>query len=551
MVNKEKEVVDQQKIDSINDDNSTASDHKNVSDEYTDTDSKTSDPTNLHNNNEELVNCSIDQQTHIKDINSVKTTVSEFNNTKNTDNNDSITPKDQIDTNIAKLTARVNDLDLKLKEKNAIIEELRLKDISDSSNLNVNKNKNHYEVIIDELNNKLEHSQSEKSKYESQYNALLNKLSGMKSVFQKMKTSQNDITLMNEKILTLNEQISGLKNDNILAQKENNDLKKQLNSMKFENDGVVSALNSKMSDLNKDLTKKTITINNLNNSIQDYLILIDENKILVNTLNNQIVTLKNLNEEKAVQINLINQEKNELLQKYSINLDNLNNKILQFSDKNEELLQKNNKLVQNHKELVFVIESLKNQLLEKDLEITKLIKFEKEIKEKQLIIGKLRHEAIILNEHLTKTFKKIQNIESNENSSVDKELISNLILKFLSIQRGDAKKFEVLKLISSYLNWDKNQQIQAGLIHGNIVPSSPFRKRNFSNATTTNSNSSAYSLNSHSPTNISGMENSYNYNNDNDSTPKRSFSGMLLNDSKESFASLWTEFLEKESSTKK
>ena len=37
--------------------------------------------------------------------------------------------------------------------------------------------------------------------------------------------------------------------------------------------------------------------------------------------------------------------------------------------------------------------------------------FEKEVKEKNLLIGKLRHEGVILNEHLTKALRHTKNLK--------------------------------------------------------------------------------------------------------------------------------------------
>ena len=55
--------------------------------------------------------------------------------------------------------------------------------------------------------------------------------------------------------------------------------------------------------------------------------------------------------------------------------------------------------------------------------------------------------------------------QSNDSENVDKELISNLFISFVSIPRSDPKKFEVLELISSFLSWDDDKKKQAGLIH--------------------------------------------------------------------------------------
>ena len=41
-------------------------------------------------------------------------------------------------------------------------------------------------------------------------------------------------------------------------------------------------------------------------------------------------------------------------------------------------------------------------------ELERAIPFEKEVKEKNLLIGKLRHEAVILSDHLTKTLRYVK-----------------------------------------------------------------------------------------------------------------------------------------------
>lgn len=50
--------------------------------------------------------------------------------------------------------------------------------------------------------------------------------------------------------------------------------------------------------------------------------------------------------------------------------------------------------------------------------LDRALPFEKEVKEKNLLIGKLRHEAVILNDHLTKALKYIK--RSKPDDTVDK-----------------------------------------------------------------------------------------------------------------------------------
>ncbi|KAF8524309.1 hypothetical protein BU17DRAFT_74799 [Hysterangium stoloniferum] len=86
---------------------------------------------------------------------------------------------------------------------------------------------------------------------------------------------------------------------------------------------------------------------------------------------------------------------------------------------------------------------------------------EKEVKEKQLLIGKLRHEAVILNEHLTEAIRRLRRDASDNN--VDRRLVTNVILSFLTTLRTDSKRFEILALLASILSWSDEEREKAGL----------------------------------------------------------------------------------------
>ncbi|TIA86957.1 hypothetical protein E3P99_03493 [Wallemia hederae] len=99
---------------------------------------------------------------------------------------------------------------------------------------------------------------------------------------------------------------------------------------------------------------------------------------------------------------------------------------------------------------------------------------EQECKEKTLLIGKVRHEAVILNEHLTEALKRLK--EYNTSDSVDRQLLSNILLQFVTTPRNDTKRFEMLSLLASILNWNQYEREQAGIIPKSTkypIPSSP------------------------------------------------------------------------------
>ncbi|KAI4176980.1 MAG: hypothetical protein LQ348_005914 [Seirophora lacunosa] len=113
-------------------------------------------------------------------------------------------------------------------------------------------------------------------------------------------------------------------------------------------------------------------------------------------------------------------------------------------------------------------------------ELQRALPFEKEVKEKNLLIGKLRHEAVILNDHLTKALRYLKKGKPEEN--IDKQLVTNHFLHFLALERADPKKFQVLQIIAALLGWTDEQREQAGLARPGAsnpslrVPISPWHR---------------------------------------------------------------------------
>ena len=69
----------------------------------------------------------------------------------------------------------------------------------------------------------------------------------------------------------------------------------------------------------------------------------------------------------------------------------------------------------------------------KSLNVTKTdleraLPFEAEVKEKNLLIGKLRHEAVILNDHLTKALRYLKKGKPEDN--IDKYVMEMMLRRF-------------------------------------------------------------------------------------------------------------------------
>lgn len=87
--------------------------------------------------------------------------------------------------------------------------------------------------------------------------------------------------------------------------------------------------------------------------------------------------------------------------------------------------------------------------------------FEAELQAKNVLIGKLRHDLLQLQSHLSEAMKRMRS--GNVDDSVDRKLMANLLVGFINAPRGDSKRFEILGLISSVLKFSDDEKFKVGL----------------------------------------------------------------------------------------
>lgn len=321
------------------------------------------------------------------------------------------------------------------------------------------------------LRQQLEEKTKENEKNELNYQNLLSKLSGMKTLFGKMKQGEIELAAKELENELLKSSVKQSEEEKKVLISTIKDLKEEITNLNSE----CVSLNERTKTLQNELenskntvtrltsanTKLTNESKELRTNQEEYLIMMNEEKLQRQNLKNEISELKQIIQFKDTEIG-----------QYSEEIASLNGKLSSLS---QDILKQNRDFEQKTSVLNNTIDTLKNQLQETDNssqalksqlataqeEITRLEKFEKDNKDKQLQIGKLRHELIILNDHLTKALKLIKKDSNNE--TVDKELVSNLFISFLNLPRGDSKKFQALELIANYLNWDKEMRVHAGI----------------------------------------------------------------------------------------
>ena len=126
---------------------------------------------------------------------------------------------------------------------------------------------------------------------------------------------------------------------------------------------------------------------------------------------------------------------------------------------------------------------------------------------------------MILNEHLTEALRRLRKDSSDQN--VDRRLVTNVLLSFLTTPRADAKRFQMLQLLASVLSWSDDDREKAGLQKASSSSSTSSPKR---------STSPTSMRRGHSRTKTAKKEDD------------------LLAEN-ESFSNLWVEYLLKESAT--
>lgn len=69
--------------------------------------------------------------------------------------------------------------------------------------------------------------------------------------------------------------------------------------------------------------------------------------------------------------------------------------------------------------------------------------------------------AVIMNEHLMEALRRLR--KSSTDNNVDRRLVTNVLLQFLTTPRADVKRFEMLGLLATILSWNDVEREKAGL----------------------------------------------------------------------------------------
>ncbi|KAL8766601.1 MAG: hypothetical protein Q9209_006666 [Squamulea sp. 1 TL-2023] len=349
-----------------------------------------------------------------------------------------------------------------------------------------------HEEDMTAIREELEERTGEKEQAETQYRNLLGKVNTIRSQLgERLKADAEDLAQARNRIEELEEQCDGLRGQteartaelSALAE-EGEQRSKELSSLRNRTTLSQQNWTKEREDLIEREAMAREEFEAAKQAMQDWeIVAIEERSIRESTAER----LTDLEEQLSQQRDAYDKAASER-DSQSLTVDGLQRALQEIQEARRRELRE---LVENSQTQVGTLEKQLKQVQQQALEATDAVEhmqkeleralpFEKEVKEKNLLIGKLRHEAVILNDHLTKALRFLKKGKPEDN--IDKQLVTNHFLHFLALERSDPKKFQILQIIAALLGWTDEQREQAGLARPGAsnpnlrVPISPWHR---------------------------------------------------------------------------
>ncbi|KAL7942054.1 hypothetical protein V8C42DRAFT_333463 [Trichoderma barbatum] len=349
-----------------------------------------------------------------------------------------------------------------------------------------------HQAEVSQLQAELEDSNAARETAEEQYQTLLGRVEKIKETLSdRLKRDKAELEEAKEHIEELEAQNEELRNEaessseNLAKLRgELQDATRELTTLRSRNNLSATNWGKEREELVKSIQHLKEEMETTSNAMGEWEIIAMEERSIKENLGDKVTEL----EEEVVGLREGYEAATAERDSQTTLIDNLQNALREIQDArkkelrdlvetSEAQLQEQKKLVQEAVAKATDAQEAKAELV-KELERT--VPFEKEVKEKNLLIGKLRHEAIVLNDHLTKALRYLKKTKPEDN--VDRQVVTNHLLHFLTLDRGDAKRFQVLQVMAGYLNWTDEQREQAGLARPGgssnslRLPLSPFQR---------------------------------------------------------------------------
>lgn len=281
-----------------------------------------------------------------------------------------------------------------------------------------------------QLKSELEEVEAAKEQVEEQYQNLVDRVEKIKeSVGNRLARGKEELEEANQRIEELEAQNEDLQKGSQAFQEEISGLQTELQDATRELSSLRSRNNLSQHNSLKEKEDMTRQIQHLREEAEaakdamgDWEVLAMEERSIRENLAEKVTALEEQlesiqdNYERAASERDIQSQAVDSLQRALQEIQEARKKELrEMVETSEEQLQAMKKLAQEADIKASEAEAARASL-QKELERT--APFEKEVKEKNLLIGKLRHEAIVLNEHLTKALRYLKKTKPED--SIDR-----------------------------------------------------------------------------------------------------------------------------------
>ncbi|WVQ70985.1 hypothetical protein IAR50_000510 [Cryptococcus sp. DSM 104548] len=319
------------------------------------------------------------------------------------------------------------------------------------------------------LEEELETALQDKEKLGNQYRTLLGKLTAMRTTLgDKLKEDAEELDRRETQINTLT-------SDNETFQNTIHTLQSELQSLTAES----SSLSAQLSQIRSQSDSSSSDVLSLTREMRELRGEMERLRLEREEWEEEAGREREKREEGEEEMNRLERAEREMRaeaeklreerDKVRERADNLQEVLSEFqAAKDSELDQATHELETQLRLAVASLSDFKlraanaeTQLSEVSSDAKRVAALERDIKEKNQAIARLRHDAVINNEHLTEALRRLRKNQSDNN--VDRRLVTNIILSFLTTSRGDTKRFEILSLLSTILSWDDAEREKAGL----------------------------------------------------------------------------------------
>ncbi|KAF8802263.1 hypothetical protein BYT27DRAFT_7197360 [Phlegmacium glaucopus] len=319
---------------------------------------------------------------------------------------------------------------------------------------------------VEKLQRELDFTKEEKEKLATQYNNLLAKLTQMRTgLGNKLKQDAEELDRYGQLVQQLTAEkddlsatVETLKTELIVSHEEVERAAGELGAMRSRALQESLQREKELRETQLDLERCRMKREDWERSAEQEKAISEEARSTVESLRRELDLECQARAKEVVELDL-ERERSENLQSVLQDFQAAKDHELRqaVKDYESQLLQVTQSLADyKHRALTAEL-----QLEESHTNITRTQELEKEIKEKHLLIGKLRHEAVIMNEHLMEALRRLRRNSTDFN--VDRRLVTNVLLSFLSTPRADGKRFEMLSLLASILSWNDLEREKAGL----------------------------------------------------------------------------------------